>query len=103
MDECESEITYRINGTVSGTTPRAIQTIEVLNLGSSRQNNKSLVEKRKIAIQSALFSHGVNADDLMDDCELRKLLIEEIMKISDGKMIPFAPAIRSAIISMYGD
>ena len=42
MGKCETELSYGIDGCVAGLTDRAKTTIEVLNLGSSLNNNMML-------------------------------------------------------------
>ena len=39
MDECETELRFKISGRVEGTTDRAQETVRVLNLGDHESNN----------------------------------------------------------------
>ena len=92
MAECETELTYSLSGRVSGTTERANIAIQVLNLGDTERNNRSLVEQRKQYIFTLLSVNGINPDDGLDDDELLKMVIDDLATPSDGKLEPFSPA-----------
>ncbi|MCD9514198.1 TIGR02646 family protein [Photobacterium carnosum] len=92
MAECETELTYSLSGRVSGTTERANIAIQVLNLGDTERNNRSLVEQRKQYIFTLLSVNGINPDDGLDDDELLEMVIDDLAKPSDGKLEPFSPA-----------
>lgn len=94
MDECEIEFEYRLNGTIRGKTDRATETINILNLGDSLQNNRLIVETRKQLVEALIYSHGETPDqvELLDD-ELLIILSEEISTPSEGELEPFSPVL----------
>lgn len=91
MDECETELKFKLSGRVEGLSERATKTIRVLNLGDTEQNNKSLIEKRKKLVHSLLFTNGVDPDEGLEDDDLIELVINEICQPVDGKLEAFAP------------
>ncbi|MFG0389206.1 TIGR02646 family protein [Vibrio sp. zbq_2] len=93
MAECETELTYSLSGRVSGTTERANVAIQVLNLGDTERNNRSLVEQRKQQINSLLFVNGINPDDGLDDDELLEMVIDDLATPTEGRLEPFSPAV----------
>lgn len=93
MDACETEIEYKISGRVAGKTDRAKETIKVLNLGDTEQNNRALIEKRKQLIDTLLWVNGVDPSEGLDDNELIALVIEEIATPKDGKLEAFSPVV----------
>ncbi|WED24355.1 TIGR02646 family protein [Vibrio sp. JC009] len=93
MDECESDLVFKISGRVSGKTADAIETIRVLNLGDSEQNNKSLIEKRKALVHALLWKEEVNPEEGLEDDELIDMLIDEISTPKNGKLEPFVPVV----------
>ena len=94
---CETEFRFNLSGTVTGLTDDAKQTIDVLRLGDSLQQNQKLVDMRKQAIANFLFTQSTNIDDLIEDDELLTLLIDDLQQVSDGKLQPFAPVISKAL------
>ena len=96
---CETEFKFNISGTVTGLTNDAKQTIDVLKLGDSLQQNKKLVEIRNQAIMNYLFSQGVDPNDPVEvvDDDLLSLLIEDLQQATEGKLQPFAPIITKAL------
>lgn len=94
---CETEFNFNISGTVTGLTDDAKQTIDVLRLGDSLQQNQKLVDMRKQAIANFLFTQSINIDDLIEDDELLTLLINDLQQVSDGKLQPFSPVISKAL------
>ncbi|MCH7334662.1 hypothetical protein [Acinetobacter modestus] len=96
---CETEFEFNISGTIKGLTDDAKQTIEVLKLGESFQQNKKLVEIRNQAIMNYLVSQGINPNDPVEvlDDDLLSLLIEDLQQVTDGKLQPFAPIITKAL------
>ncbi len=94
---CESEFKFNISGTITGLTDDAKQTIDVLKLGDSLQQNQKLVDIRKQAIANFLFSQSTTIDDLVEDDELLTLLVEDLQQITEGKLQPFAPIITKAL------
>lgn len=95
MDECETELKYKVNGLVSGVSDRANRTIETLKLGSEHKQNRSLVNKRKAAIENFLLTSG-GGDFWFEDEEILVLLLDDLK--DDG--LSFAPVIRQ-VISRY--
>ena len=93
MDECETEIRFKLSGRVEGVTERSRDAIRVLNLGDHERHNKILVEKRKQLISTMLFPNGVDAIDDPDDPELTEMLIEDISTPRDGKLESFSPVL----------
>lgn len=89
MNECETELTFSLSGRIRGTTQRATDAIKVLNLGDKEENNRGMIEQRKIAIQTLLLSE-VDPDDDMENEELQ-LLIDDLSTAVDGQLLPFSP------------
>ena len=94
---CETEFKFNISGTITGLTNDAKQTIDVLKLGDSLQQNQKLVDIRKQAIAYFLFSQSTTTNDLIEDDELLTLLVEDLQQITEGKLQPFAPIISKAL------
>ena len=95
---CERDFQFNISGTVQGLTDDAKQTITVLNLGDSLQQNKKLVKMRQQAISNFLLSQSIDGHDVeaVDD-ELLALLIDDLKQPVNGKLQPFAPIIIKAL------
>lgn len=93
MDECETEIIYKLSGRVKGTTERAREAIKVLNLGDHERNNKSLVEKRKQLLLTMLYTNEIDTIDILDDPELGEMLIDSISEPLDGRLDSFSPVV----------
>lgn len=98
-ERCENELKFNLSGTIKAITPDAQQTVQVLKLGDSLQQNQKLVDMRKQAIASFLFTQNIDPNDPIDieDDELLKLLIEELKDAPHGKLTPFAPVIINAL------
>lgn len=94
---CETGFNFNISGTITGLTDDAKQTIDVLKLGDSLQQNQKLVDIRKQAIANFLFSQSTTIDDLVEDDELLTLLVEDLQQTTEGKLQPFAPIITKAL------
>ena len=96
---CETEFQFNLSGTVTGLTNDAKQTIDVLKLGDSLQQNQKLVDIRRQAIINYLLSQSINPNDPVDvvDDELLTVLIDDLQQVSDGKLQPFAPVISKAL------
>jgi uncharacterized protein (TIGR02646 family) len=99
MDDCETELVFKLSGRVEGTTDRAKETIRVLNLGDKEQNNRSLIEKRKQLVASILLTNGIDPKDGLDDDELIEMVIEDISDSSEGKLEAFAPVVVNVLKS----
>ena len=91
MDECETELKFKISGRVEGLTPEAQETIKVLNLGDSEQNNRGLIERRKQLANSLLFQNGIDPNEGLEDEELIAMVIADLEQPEAGKLEPFAP------------
>lgn len=100
MDECETELKFKINGRVEGLTDRAIKTIQVLNLGDHETNNKSLVHQRKLAFHNVLLVNELdqNETEIVED-ELLEILKSDLEQIKDGHLAPFATVVSKMIDS----
>ncbi len=62
------------------------------------QKNRSLIEKRRRALEVLLFEHGVNeSDDLNDLDELISDMLDEIVTPSHGKLAPYAPVLANIL------
>jgi hypothetical protein len=90
MPECEKELKFYFSGTVKGLTPRAETSIKVLGL-----NNTILTERRKIECESLIYqNYGCPAGDWYDeDPAVIEILIQDLEKITDGKLEPYAPVL----------
>ena len=93
MAECETELRFKISGRVQGLSPRAIDTIKVLNLGDDEKNNLRLIEKRKQLSDVLLWTNGVNPDEGLEDEELLRMLIDDLSKPEQEQMEPFTPVV----------
>ncbi|WP_095155334.1 TIGR02646 family protein [Pseudomonas sp. Irchel 3E13] len=91
MAECERELRFLISGRVEGLSPRAIDTISVLNLGDHERNNKKLVEKRRQISWMVLQDNGVEPLSPVEDDELLQMVIDDLSRPDQGKLQPFAP------------
>jgi len=93
MDECEVELDFSLSGRVSGSSARAKKTIQVLNLGDSKRNNKALIEKRKSLVLSVLLTNEIDPDDGIEDNELIDMFISDISSPHNGKLEAFSPVV----------
>lgn len=103
MPECETELRFKLSGRVDGLTERARETIRVLNLGDTEQNNKALVAKRKQLVDILIWTHyGPNQQQLLqeEDHELLQMLIAELSQPQQGKLEPFAPVLVNILRSL---
>jgi uncharacterized protein (TIGR02646 family) len=91
VDQCETELKFKISGRVEGLSEDAIRSINVLNLGDTEENNKGLIEKRKRLVDGILWTNGINPDEGLDDNELLNDLIENIIQPNGGRLDPFSP------------
>lgn len=97
MDECETELKFKISGRVEGSTDRARETIQVLNLGDNEANNKSLIEKRKQLSHNLMWSNGIDPAEGLEDEELLLDVIDDLMTPKDGKLEAFAPVVANIL------
>ncbi|HEK2942155.1 TPA: TIGR02646 family protein [Proteus mirabilis] len=103
-DRCETELQFSISGRVKGLTQQAQDTIRILNLGDNERTNKVLIEKRKIAISTILFSNGINSNIGLEDDDLLNDLIIELSKPNDvGKLESFSPIVINVLKQWLSD
>jgi uncharacterized protein (TIGR02646 family) len=94
MTECESELRFKISGRVEGLSDRATAMIQVLNLGDHERNNRALIEKRKQLANVLFQQNGIDyPNDGLEDDDLLKMLIDELLQPQDGKLDAFAPVV----------
>jgi uncharacterized protein (TIGR02646 family) len=96
MEECETEMRFKLSGRVEGMTRRAVEAIRVLNLGDAEVNNKALIEKRKQLVDALIWrNYRAPAADLLieDDCELVDILMTDLRTPVDGRLEGFAPVL----------
>ncbi len=99
MEACENELMFMQSGLVKGLTQRARTTIQVLNLGDSERSNKSLIQKRKIMIESLLFSNFGQSDPVVEDDDLLKMFIDSLSSPQGEEMQPFTPVLLNILRS----
>lgn len=93
MDECETDLEFKLSGRVIGNTPQAKETIKVLNLGDSENNNRGLIEKRRNLVNTILFSNGIDPKDGLDENELIEEVIKDISEPKNEKLEAFSPVV----------
>ena len=93
MEACETELIFKLSGRVSGRTERAVETIKVLNLGDTEQNNRGLIEKRKQLVHTLLLTNGVDPSEGLDDNELIEIMIDDLSTPENGKLEAFSPVV----------
>ena len=87
--ECETDLVFKLSGRVTGLTDKAKETIRVLNL-----DNKSLIERRRMLINTMLFTYG---EDAIEDDDLINIIIDELVEPKKGKLDAFSPVIVNAL------
>nr|WP_225908749.1 retron system putative HNH endonuclease [Pseudomonas lactucae] len=99
MDECETELKFYLSGRVEGLSARAATSIQVLNLGDSRENNRALFGARKSILDALLYNSGMEDDDLeVADIDLLMALKEELEQPdANNRLKPFAPVLVNVI------
>lgn len=99
MDECETELKFYMSGRVEGLTPRAAIAIQVLNLGDSHQNNRTLIDARKSLLDLLLFDCGMNGENLAaEGDELLSALIDDLqLPDANNRLKPFSPVLVNVI------
>lgn len=99
MDECETELKFYLSGRVEGLSPRAITSIQVLNLGDRRENNRTLFSARKSILDTLLFDYGMEGNELeAEDAELMKMLLEDLrLPDAQNRLKPSAPVLVNVI------
>lgn len=97
MDECETELKFKVSGRVEGLTDRAVEAIRVLNLGDHERSNKALIGKRKQLSDTLLFANGLYPDQPFDDELLLMEVIQDLLTPKDGKLEEFAPVVANIL------
>nr|WP_241679168.1 retron system putative HNH endonuclease [Pseudomonas kitaguniensis] len=99
MAECESELKFYLSGRVEGLSARAAKSINVLNLGDTRDNNRALFSARKALLDTLLYDCGVNGDDLkIADMDLLTALLQELQQPdANNQLKPFAPVLVNVV------
>jgi uncharacterized protein (TIGR02646 family) len=96
MGECETELKYYLSGRVEGLTPRATTSIQALNLGDSRENNRALFSARKALLDTLIYEGGV--DIKIENFELLTVLMEELTQPDENNRLkPFSPVLVNVI------
>ncbi|PVZ64892.1 TIGR02646 family protein [Pelagibaculum spongiae] len=103
MQECETELQFTINGRVKGLTEQARQTIDVLRLGGERDNNRSLIEKRKRLVEALIWSYNENPDEIFTESEETLMcLIDDLLQPEQGKLQPYGPVLVNILKGWLG-
>ncbi len=99
MDECETELKFYLSGRVEGLSQRAVTSIQVLNLGDRRENNRALFGARKSILEALLYDNAMGGDDLeVADPDLLTALKEELEQPDiNNRLKPFAPVLVNVI------
>ena len=97
VTECETELKFKISGRIVGLTARAQESIRVLNLGDTEQNNRSLIEKRKQLSHALLFAKDINPSAGLDDEQLINMVINDISQPTSGKLEAFSPVVANIL------
>lgn len=96
MAECETELRFMLSGRVEGLTERAKTAISVLNLGDTEVNNKALINKRQNMVDALIWTNYAddpNNLELEEDKELIEILIEDLKKPIEGKLVAYSPVL----------
>jgi len=93
VSECETELQFKLSGKVVGLSERAKETIRVLNLGDTLENNRSLIEQRKQLTESLLWVNGIDPNEGLEDDELIELVLSEMTTPKNGKLEAYAPVL----------
>jgi uncharacterized protein (TIGR02646 family) len=93
MNECETELKFKISGRVEGLSDRAITSIQILNLGDNENNNRALIEKRKQLSNSLLWANRIDPEEGLEDEEILKILIDELAQPQQHQLEPFSPVV----------
>lgn len=97
MDACETELKFNVSGRVEGLTERAKESIRVLNLGDNEKNNMALIEKRKQLSENLMWEYGIDFENRLDDDQLLKMVIDDLLTPKNGKLEPFAPVVANIL------
>lgn len=102
MQECETQLLFKISGRVEGLTDRAKETIRVLNLGDSEAHNRKLIETRKDLVYGLLLRNDIDPQEGVEDDDFIKLVIDDLLAPLDGKLESFAPVVANILRSGVG-
>lgn len=102
MDECETEFVFKLSGRIEGLTERAKESIEILNLGDTEQNNRALIEKRKQLVSTLLFGSGLDPAEPVEDDDLLRMVINDLSQPVDGKLQAYAPVVVNILKNWIG-
>jgi len=94
MDECETELKFYLSGKVEGLTERAIESINILNLGDG---NKGLINKRKQLVETLIYQWDSPENLQLLDDESLEIIMEELNQPQDGKLAAFAPVLQNIL------
>ncbi|AZE93107.1 hypothetical protein C4J96_0973 [Pseudomonas orientalis] len=99
MDECETEVKFYLSGRVEGLSPRAITSIQVLNLGDRREKNRALFNDRRDIINTLLFNSRMDGSDLtIENIDLLTILEEELQQPDENRRLKaFSPVLINVI------
>lgn len=92
MSQCETDLRFKIDGSVEGRTDDANTTIDVLKLGRNRQQNGGLIAKRKGLIDSLIYAQSLCPNNIRcEDDELLEFFIDDLKTPKDGMLEPYSP------------
>ncbi|WP_169293943.1 TIGR02646 family protein [Advenella sp. EE-W14] len=93
MDECETEFVFKLSGRVEGLTERAKESIKILNLGDTEENNRKLIETRKQLVSTLLYKSGIDPYDPIEDDDILSMVINDLSQPVDNKLQAYAPVV----------
>lgn len=94
MDACETELKFYISGRVEGLTPRAKTAIQVLNLGDRPENNRALVNTRRVLLDALIYGVDLEIENIE---QLTDLMDELSQPDANNRLKPFAPVLVNVI------
>ncbi|ELQ17087.1 hypothetical protein A986_11229 [Pseudomonas fluorescens BRIP34879] len=94
MDACETELKFYISGRVEGLTPRAQTAIQVLNLGDRPENNRALVNTRRVLLDALIYGVDLEIENIE---QLTDLMDELSQPDANNRLKPFAPVLVNVI------
>lgn len=99
MDECETEVKFYLSGRVEGLSARATTSIQVLNLGDSREKNRALFNDRRDILSTLLFNNLMDREDInIENIDLLNILAEELQQPDVNRRLkPFSPVLVNVI------
>ena len=99
MNECETEVKFYLSGRVEGMSPRAITSIQVLNLGDRREKNRALFNDRRDIINALLFNSCLDGSDFtIENIDLLTILEEDLQQPDENRQLKaFSPVLINVI------